>query len=118
MSTPDLKARIAAQFGGSERHTIEVPEWAGDDGKPAVFTFTKATIGQIAEARRLADNDPVKFDVRLICLKLCDAEGQRVFAMTDWLWISENMDPMICGRLSRAIGGELAEESAEALEKN
>lgn len=108
----DLKARIAAQFGGEELHAIEVPEW-GEPGAPLLIHFRRASLRQISEASKLAGGDPFMMNARLIAMKALDETGKPLFKMVDAQFLLDSADPAVVARIAGAISGGVTAEEAE-----
>jgi len=80
-----------------------VAEW-GSKGQPLIIYFTKTNLKQAAEGLRLADNDPILFQARIITIKeATDKDGNRLFKMAEAGELVENADPAVIARLATAM---------------
>lgn len=109
----DLHSIISTEFDASSRHEIEVAEWKDETGEPLKFTYTAATVKDVARANALAEGDQVMAKVRLVALKLCDEKGERVFKEAEAAWMADHIRPTILLRLANAIAGEANAEETE-----
>jgi len=108
----ELLKHISDHFDGKTRHQIEVPEWGSKD-KPLVVYFTKTNLKQAAEGLRLADNDPIMFQARIITIKATDKDGNRLFKMAEASELAENADPAVIARLATAMAPITSPDEAE-----
>ncbi len=108
----DLKERIAAQFGGEDLHQVEVPEW-GEDGKPLVVYYRRATLRQISDAAKLANGDQFLINARLVAAKALDVNGKPLFRQIDAAFLMDSADPTVIGRIANAMSGSVSGDEAE-----
>lgn len=103
-SQPDLVRRI------------EVPEWALEDGKPLVITYTMVTLDDLSTVIDLeGSGDFNKHAARIVAMKACDTAGQRLFKMADATVLRATADPTVVKRIAMSM---LARTTIEEAEKN
>jgi hypothetical protein len=114
MAANPVLQRAKDHFSNQPVKEIEVPEW-GEDGKPFVFYSKPFTI---QEKGRLAfmtkDKDPTEALIEVLIMKAMDAEGEKVFQLTDKIDLRNNVDADVISRAVNDIMGIDLEE----LEKN
>ncbi|MCB9993122.1 MAG: hypothetical protein H6873_05645 [Hyphomicrobiaceae bacterium] len=110
-----LIERVKAHYKADELRHVDIPEW-GEGGEPLKAAFYPATMRDVSMAMKAADNDPSRYNARLVALKLLDADGNRLFGMADGYDLEQSADPTVLTRLSLFIGGYL--KPIEDVEKN
>lgn len=94
---------------------IIVPEWGDDDGNPFVFyarPFTLQDQGKLQFAvKNQSEADAL---AEVLVLKAMDAEGNKIFQISDKKDLRTNVDAAVLARIANEIMGSVVEE----LEKN
>ena len=107
-----LRERIRAHARPDQVRRIEVPEW-GEDGKPLVVTYRMMTLDDMALVNELEGASWHKQAARIVVLKACDEQGNRLFAMADAPELRETAAPDVVTRIALAILGRMTVEEAE-----
>ena len=66
-----LIERVKAHYKADELRHVDIPEW-GEGGEPLKAAFYPATMRDVSMAMKAADNDPSRYNARLVALKLLD----------------------------------------------
>jgi len=101
-----LLEEIAAQFDGDRLRRVEVPEWGKPKAPLVVFykPMTLADLALVAQAEGESTNWHFQA-ARIVVLKACNAQGEKLFKMTDALALREKADPDVVIRLALKIKG-------------
>lgn len=109
----DLLVLARAHYGRLRGQTIEIPEWAGEDGAPAVIHFSPLTLRQRQKlnARAGADN-PARVMSLAVILFALDAEGAPVFEdnASTLAALESDVSPAVIARIAGAMLGTSGEE--------
>lgn len=103
----DILTLARAHYGRMRNQKIEIPEWSGEDGAPAVIHFSPLTLRQRQKlnARAGADN-PARVMALAVILFALDAEGKPLFE-------GQRHDPR-GARVGRRAGRDRADRRRDA----
>ena len=106
---------LSASFDG-QLTAIKLPESAKEWGWPDVVYAKPYTMGDRKSIQKFIDTDQSEAYVRIVCKKLCDEDGKRMFEDGDKYKLAKNTPAWLLAFVGDAI---LASESTyEAEEKN
>lgn len=75
--------RAKAHFDSLDIKKIEVPEWGDDDGNPLVIYCKPITLAETQKLYKLAREDDLAMMAYVVIYKALDAEGNKLFDLTD-----------------------------------
>lgn len=95
-----LIEQVRTHFDGLTRARIEVPEWAGDDGKPAVIYARPMTMAEKQKIANAGANDGhIASLVTTLILKAEDEAGNKVFTLDDKHTLMNRADTEVLARI-------------------
>lgn len=111
-----LLSRIKAHAEPDLVRKVSVPEWALEDGKPLIITYTMVTLDDLSVVIELdGSGDFNKHAARIVAMKACDESGNRLFKIADATVIRTTADPTVVKRIAMSM---LARTTIEDAEKN
>lgn len=109
---------LRAHFSRQQVRVIEVPEWAGDDGRPLLIYAKPLTLADKQKLRHLALNGgELEVLAQTLIMKAEDECGGRLFTVADKHALMHSVDPDVLARVASHITRPRTEEEFEALEK-
>lgn len=97
--------------------SIEVPEWADDEG-PAIIYFTPLNMAERIDINK-GDPDAYEKTIRIVMLKAKDKHNKPYFSLEDKPKLRRFVDPAILGRIGNEIlNGSLSGLTSADIEKN
>ena len=112
--------KVTTQFRerlNGELQSIDVPEWAGEDGKPLKIYY-KPLLNFKAQGKILALFNQKK-DEEAVCMSLIirclDGDGKHIFKTTDMPTLLHECDPDVVNRILAEMQTNI--EDAESLKK-
>ena len=109
-----LLKTIAEHAEAGRTRRIEVPEW-GSPGEPLVITYSMVTLDDLSMVSELDGQEWNKRAARVVALKACDVDGNKLFAIGDAIEIRRTAAPEVVNRIAMQM---LARTSIETAEKN
>lgn len=111
-----LLDRIKAHAEPDLVRKVPVPEWALEDGKPLIVTYTMVTLDDLSTVIELdGSGDFNKHAARIVAMKALDESGNRLFKIADATVLRATADPTVVKRIAMAM---LARTNIEDAEKN
>jgi hypothetical protein len=90
-------------FAARQRHEMDMPEWADENGKPTRVYFKTANPACIDKATFEAKGKSLEMCARLICLVAQDADGKLLFGSMDHADLIVSTDAKALDRLAAAM---------------
>lgn len=110
----DILALARAHYGRMRNQTIEISEWSGEDGAPAVIHFSPLTLRQRQKlnARAGADN-PARVMALAVILFALDVEGKPLFedSASTLAALESDVAPAVIARIAGAMLGTTEAEN-------
>lgn len=104
----DILALARTHYGRMRNQKIEIPEWSGEDGAPAVIHFSPLTLRQRQKlnARAGADN-PARVMGLAVILFALDAEGKPLLgdSAPTLAALESDVAPAVIARIAGAMLG-------------
>ena len=108
--------RAKAHYEGQGRKSIEVEEWADDDGKPTIIYSKPMTLREKSKIYKGARKDDLAILVDAIILKAENKEGEKLFGLEHKQALLRSVDADVVARIGADIIG--SETDMDELEKN
>lgn len=109
----DLLDRIKAHAQPDRVRRLEVPEWAPEGGDALVITYRMVTLDDLARVHEMDGDVWHKRAARIIALKACDEQGNRLFVTGDAVALRETAAPDVISRIALQMLGRTSIEDAE-----
>ncbi|KRA44699.1 hypothetical protein [Devosia sp. Root635] len=109
----DLLDRIKAHAEPDRVRRLPVPEWAPEGGTALILTYRMVTLDDLSLVQEMDGDAWHKRAARIIALKACDENGQRLFAVGDAVALRQTADPGVISRIALQMLGRTSIEDAE-----
>lgn len=104
---------LSASFD-SQLTRIELPESAKEWGWPEVVYAKPFTMGDRKKIQRFIDSSQAEAYIRVVCMKLCDEEGNRALGDEDKFLLAKKTPAWLLAHIGDAI---LASQSTYEVEE-
>lgn len=105
--------RAKAHFDQQEIIEIKVPEWADENGEPTVIFSKPFTLAERKTLYKFAKEDDLEFMVRLVIMKSLDADGNRIFDLSEKPTFLNAVDPNVVIAIANKMTSTQAIEDIE-----
>lgn len=95
--------RAIAHFDKQGVIEIIVPEWEDESGQPTIIYSKPLTLSENRTLLKFADNDNAEFVARLVIMKALDADGNKMFDISDKLHLMNRVDPAVLSRIANKM---------------
>ena len=95
--------RAKAHFDKQEVVEISVPEWEDESGNPTILYSKPFTLAERKTLYKFSKDDDLEFLVRLVIMKALDADGNRVFDISQKLEMMNRVDPNVITRIANMM---------------
>lgn len=107
---------VKAHFARLEIHTIEVPEWAGEDGRPLVIYCRPITLAEKQKIFAAGEREGrMAMLATALILKAEDGQGAKLFTLEHKHALMHHADPDV---VADVVSQMMTSPSVEDAEKN
>lgn len=82
---------------------IKVPEWTDENGDATIIYSKPFTMKERQTLQKFADGDDIELFIRVVIMKSLDADGNRMFDLTDKKDFENHVDPAVILRISHQM---------------
>ena len=94
--------KAKAHFDSLEIKEIEIPEWS--EGEKVLKVYAKPlTLAEMSKLQKLAKDDDVALMAYCLIYKALDADGEKVFDLSDKHAMMNNVDKYVLARVAMEI---------------
>jgi len=105
---------VKAHFSRQMVRTVEVPEWAGEDGQPMIIYARPLTLSEKQRLRTMAQSGgDMEILVNTLIMKAEDSQGVKLFTIEHTRDLMNNADPDVVARVVVQITRPRTEDELE-----